>query len=95
MVRDPLLVWLYFAAQLPDAATLHLLNAGLTTHPEKLATCQQVEVPPLDDPSATREQRLRRLVLELVCRREQVYLNWLEEAIALLRAAALGQGGDR
>lgn len=95
VVREPLLVQLYFAAQLPDAAILQLLNAGLAAHQEKLATCQQVEVPPLDEPSATREQRLQRLVLNLVCRREQVYLGWLEEAIALFRTTALGEGGDR
>lgn len=88
IAREPLLVQLYFAAQLPDEAILQLLRAELAAHQAKLSTCNQIEAPPLHDSTASREQMLRRLALELLCRREQTYLDWLTEAIALFSNTA-------
>ena len=83
-VREPFLVQLHFAAQLPNDAIIHLLEQQLAARREKLAECEQVKLPPLDDESASREQVMQRLVLELVIRREQTYIDWLKRAIALL-----------
>jgi PadR family transcriptional regulator, regulatory protein AphA len=82
-VREPLLVQLHFAAQLPNEAIIHLLEQQLTVRREKLAECEHVKLPPLDDESASREQVMQRLVLELVIRREQTYIDWLKSAIAI------------
>lgn len=84
-VREPLLVQLFFAAQLPNEAIIQLLNQQLAARHEKLAECETVELPPLDDKSASREQIMQRLVLELVIRREQTYIDWLKTAIDVIR----------
>jgi PadR family transcriptional regulator, regulatory protein AphA len=79
--REPLLVQLYFAAQLPNESIIHLLEQEFAVRQQKLAECESISVPFLDDPSASREQKMHRLVLELVIQRERVYLNWLQDAI--------------
>ncbi|MBD1895561.1 PadR family transcriptional regulator [Coleofasciculus sp. FACHB-129] len=80
-VRDPLLVQLHFAAQLPDEAILQLLEEQLTARRQKLAECENIDLPTLSDRSASREQILQRLGLELAIRREQTYIDWLKTAI--------------
>lgn len=80
-VREPLLVQLFFAAQLPNEAIIQLLKQQLAARREKLAECENIELPTLADQAASREQIVQRLVLELVIRREQAYIDWLETAI--------------
>lgn len=59
-----------------------------------------IDVPCLNDPVASRGQKLHRLVLELVRRREQTYLDWLQDTIDLLhcrtdlRSNSVHSGGD-
>lgn len=84
MLRDPLLAQIYFAAQLPNEAILHLLEQALTARREKRAECEAIEVPTVEN-AESREQIMHRLVLELVTRREQLYVNWLQEAIDTLQ----------
>lgn len=83
-VRDPLLVQLHFAAQLPDEAIIQLLEQQLAARKEKLAECENVELPMLGDRAANREQMMQRLVLELAIRREQTYIDWLKTAIDVI-----------
>ncbi len=83
-VREPLLVQLFFAAQLPNEAIIQLLEQQLGARREKLAECKTIELPTLGDKSASREQILQRLVLELVIRREQTYIDWLKTAIDVI-----------
>lgn len=84
IVREPLLVQLYFAAHLPNEAIIHLLEEELAARREKLAECEGIALPPLGDASASREQLMQRLVLELVTRREQTYIDWLKTAIDVI-----------
>ena len=84
--REPLLVQLYFAAELPNKAIIHLLEQELEARREKLAECEAISVPSLDDPTASREQKMHRLVLELVKQREQTYLNWLKDTTETIQA---------
>lgn len=86
MLRSPLLVQLYFAAQLPNEAIVYLLEQELEARQEKLAQCEEIEVLSLSNSTALREQTLHRLVLDLVKQREQTYLDWLEKAIATIRS---------
>ena len=90
-----LLVQLYFAAQVPDAAIVQLLEQELEARRQKLAECEALRspAPPRvnathagDDPTVSRQQNLHQLVLELVTQREQVYLDWLQQAIVALRS---------
>lgn len=85
ILREPLLVQLYFAAQQPNQAIVDLLQQQQQVRKEKLAECEAIDVPPLEDATARRDQKLHRLVVELVRRREQTYLDWLEEAIDLFQ----------
>jgi DNA-binding PadR family transcriptional regulator len=85
ILRDPLLAKLYFAAQLPNEAIVHLLEQEFEARREKLAECEALNVPSLDAPTVSREQKLHRLVLDLVTRREQTYLKWLQEAIKIIQ----------
>lgn len=85
ILREPLLAQLYFAAQLSNDTIIHLLEQELETRREKLARCEAISVPCFDDPAASREQKMQRLVLELVRQREQTYLNWLKDAIKTIR----------
>lgn len=84
VLREPLLVQLYFAAQLPNQAILHLLEQELEARRKKLAACEAIDAPCLNDPAASREQKMHQLVLEFVKQREQTYLNWLQDAIEFL-----------
>ncbi len=84
-VREPLLIQLFFAAQLPNEAIIHLLEQQLAARCEKLAECENIELPTLGDPSASREQIMQWLVLELAIRREQTYIDWLKTAIDVIR----------
>ncbi len=83
-VREPLLIQLYFAAQLPNQAIIQLLEQQLVARHQELTKCHTIESPTLDDKSASREQIMQRLVLELVMRREQTYIDWLQTAIDVI-----------
>jgi len=83
-VREPLLVQLFFAAQLPNEAIIHLLEQQIVARHHKLAECETIDLPTLDDKSASREQIMQRLVLELVTRREQAYIDCLKTAIDVI-----------
>lgn len=89
ILREPLLVQLHFAAQLSDQMIIRLLEQELEARREKLAECEAIRLPSLDDPTATREQKMQRLVLELVTRREQTYLNWLKDAIEIVHTQSV------
>ncbi|SRR5579883_437573 len=84
LLRESLLVQLYFAAPLPNAAIIHLLEQELASRRDKLAVCEAIAVPLFNNPTASRDQTLHRLVLELMTRREQTYLDWLQDAIAMI-----------
>lgn len=84
-VREPLLVQLFFAAQLPNEALIQLIEQQLVARHEKLAECEAIELPKLGDHSASREQIMQRLVLDLVRRREQTYVDCLKSAIDVIK----------
>lgn len=81
VLREPLLVQLYFAAQLPNEAIVSLLEQELEARQEKLAQCEAIASLSLSHPTASREQKLHQLVLDLVKQREQTYLDGLAKAI--------------
>lgn len=83
-LREPLLVQLYFAAQLPNAAIIKLLEQQLAVRKNKLAECDHIQLPKLGDRCANREQIMQRLVLDLVIQREQTYIDWLKTAIEMI-----------
>ncbi len=62
------------------------LEQELEARREKLAECEALAASTLEAPVASREQKMHRLVVELVTRREQTYLNWLHDAIETLQS---------
>ncbi len=81
-LRDPLLIQLFFSAVLSNAEIVELLEHQRAEHSKLLAYYQQKVLFPLDAPEGvSREEVLRRQVLEYSLRREQTYLDWLEQAI--------------
>ncbi|KAF3884278.1 MULTISPECIES: PadR family transcriptional regulator [Nostocales] len=80
-VRDPLLIQMYFAAQLSNEAIIKLLEQQRAVRCEKLDECKALELPPIEDFANHRERIMQRLVLELVLRQEQTYIDWLDMAI--------------
>lgn len=85
MLREPLLVQLFFAAQLPNEAIIKLLEQQLSVRNEKLAKCKNTELPMLGDRFASREQMMQRFVLDLAIQREQTYIDWLITTIDFIR----------
>lgn len=83
-VREPLLMQLFFAAQLPNEAIMQLLQQQLAARCQKLAECKTIDLPTLGDKSASREQIVQRLVLELAIQREQTYIDWLNTAVDIM-----------
>lgn len=83
-VREPMLVQLHFADQLPNESIIYLLEEQLAARSKKLAECEIIDLPSLGDESANREQVMQRLVLELLIRREQTYIDWLKIALNVI-----------
>jgi PadR family transcriptional regulator, regulatory protein AphA len=83
-LREPLLIQLHFADELPNETIIHLLEQQLAARNEKLSECETMDLPVLGDESASREQLMQRLVLELVIRREQIYIDWLKTVINVI-----------
>jgi PadR family transcriptional regulator, regulatory protein AphA len=82
-LRDPALAQIYFADLLPHQDLLTLLQQQLEARHHKLEQCEAIAV--ASDPPISREQLIQKLVRDLVIRREQVYLDWLQEAIAAIQ----------
>lgn len=87
VLREPLLAQLHFAAQLSDQAIVHLLEQELAARREKLAGCRALSATDPESPAPSREQTLHQLVLTLVMRREQTYVDWLQDAIQTVSQA--------
>lgn len=89
-LRDPLLIQLFFAASLSNAEIIGLLEDQRAEHHKRLAYYQQKILFPLDalvgtSGGVSREQILRRQVLQHSLRREQTYLEWLAQTIEEIR----------
>jgi PadR family transcriptional regulator, regulatory protein AphA len=89
-LRDPLLIQLFFAASLSNGEIIELLEHQRAAHSELLAYYQQKVHFPLDAPVGTggevsRREMLQRLILEYSLRREQTYLDWLEQSIEVVQ----------
>jgi DNA-binding PadR family transcriptional regulator len=82
--REPFLVQLFFAAQLPDETILDLLEQQIAAHEAQLHAYEQIPLPPevMDN---DRELALARLTLDMGIRSETMYLAWLRDAAAAVR----------
>lgn len=83
--KEAFLIQLFFAAQLSNDDIIALLRSQLTGHRQRLATLAQIRMPPPQNTQHQRQQMLAGLTLELGLRTEQMYITWLEEAIATVQ----------
>jgi PadR family transcriptional regulator, regulatory protein AphA len=86
ILREPLLVQLHFATQMADETIIQLLEQAVEARRKKLAACAALDVLPLEYAAVSREQTMHRLILELVTRREQLYLDWLKDTISIIHS---------
>jgi DNA-binding PadR family transcriptional regulator len=83
--REPFLIQLFFAEDLPNDQIIALLETQQQAHQERLDHYQHIPLPSLDQLTQDRESSLQRLTLELGIRVEQAYLDWLETAMDTVR----------
>jgi PadR family transcriptional regulator, regulatory protein AphA len=81
--REPFLVQLFFAGQLPNAKIIELIEGQLALHKEQMEIYRNLPVPEFDDPDASRDTILQRLTLEAGLRYEQMAIDLLNEALVL------------
>lgn len=81
VLRDPLLVQLHFAAQLPDPAIVALLEEELAARQRKLAECQAIALASAKCPADARERKMQQLAVQLIIQREQAAISGLQQAI--------------
>ncbi len=83
--REPFMIQLFFAAQLRNAEIIALLEVQRAGHQARLADLARIAIPPTDDPAWQRRQAMTRLTLDLGLRLEQMYIDWLTEALEAVR----------
>jgi DNA-binding PadR family transcriptional regulator len=83
--RQPFLIQVFFAKELPNEQIINLMEQQLELHQAQLARYRKIPLPPLGDPSLTRDQTLRRLTLESGIKVEEARIAWLKEAIKVVR----------
>jgi PadR family transcriptional regulator AphA len=91
--REPFLIQLFFAGELPNETIAGLLARQRALHQERLAHYHAIPLPPLADLTAERDLTLQRLTLELGIALEQAQIDWLDRARKVV--AALPEGGAR
>lgn len=79
--REAFLIQLFFAAQLNNDAIRAMLVFQREAHLARKAELEQIVIPPTDDPYEQRKQVLTRLTLDLGLRLEQMYIDWLTDAL--------------
>lgn len=98
-IRDELLVKLRAAAVLNDADLLGTLQLRLHIHSGKLATYREIEARVFSDPNLSREDRLRRLILQAGIDLEELWIRLCREAIEIVGSGQAGElpepGGRR
>ncbi|MEI6045200.1 MAG: PadR family transcriptional regulator [Chloroflexota bacterium] len=77
--REPFLVQLFFADQLPNETLFRLIETQIEVHQAILQSYNQIDLPPLSALNGSRELSLRRLTLELGIATEQTVLEWLKQ----------------
>jgi DNA-binding PadR family transcriptional regulator len=81
--REPFLVQLYFAAELPNTKILALIQQQAEAHQQVLDTYEQIEIPSPDSITDVKWKRwliLAGLTLDMGKRLEKMYGEWLDYA---------------
>ncbi len=82
--REPFLVQLFFAGQLPNTDVRRLMKAQMEAHQALLTRYEQIAFPDEQAIFSKRELHFQKMTLELGLRMEHMYLDWLEECMKIL-----------
>ena len=85
ILRDPLLIQIFFGAQVENNTIFQLLEEQLKLHQAKLAEYKRIPLPTLNDPGIDRTATFYRLTLEFGLRLEEAHIEWLHLAIQTIR----------
>lgn len=86
--REPFLVQLYFAGDLPNETILGLIEGQLEAHQNLLHAYQEIEIPKQETMPTHRLKRwvaLAQLTLDMGIRREQMEIDWLHHAAEMVK----------
>lgn len=93
--REAFLIQLFFAAQLKNEEIIALLVQQRQAHADKLETYRKIHIPRgTGTPEQERWRTLMGLTLDLGLRLEQLYLDWLDDAIATVKALTVDAKGE-
>ncbi len=81
-VRDAFMIQLFFGAKLSNTALIELLEREKQVHEERITHYNQIKEQAEVSEVTGRDKVLRLLTVERGVRREQTYVDWLQEAIA-------------
>ncbi|MBL8164790.1 MAG: PadR family transcriptional regulator [Anaerolineae bacterium] len=82
--REPFLVQMFFGDQLENATMLERIEQQRAAHQSKLERYLQIGLPPLGQ--GDRRETYWRLTLEMGIAMERMYLDWLAQCEAVVRA---------
>lgn len=84
--REAFLIQIFFAAQLSNETIVGLLQQQIDMHRERLAHYEAIHIPdPGSDPQKMRLRRLQNATLDYGKRGEQMYIDWLEATMEMVR----------
>lgn len=84
--RDPFLIQIFFAGQLPDEDIFGLIEQHIAHHQSMLDQYASIDLPPLEELRDKRHHTMGRLTLEYGLRFQQMYLDWLKLARDTIRS---------
>ncbi|WP_420641299.1 PadR family transcriptional regulator [Candidatus Leptofilum sp.] len=86
ILRDSLLVQLFFGQELPRDELLRVVAGRLAQHQQRLAIFEQVPIPPADSRPDDRWLALQHLTLDFGLALERAYISWLEHCQEVIAA---------
>ena len=84
ILRDPLLVQLFFGQEMPNAELLGVVAGRLAQHQQRLAIFEQIPILPAESRPDDRWLALQHLTLDFGLALEQAYVTWLEHCQAVI-----------
>jgi DNA-binding PadR family transcriptional regulator len=88
--RDPFLMQLYLAAEVPDEALASVLSSQRDVHQQRLDEARaQIAALVADTKSASRATTLRRCALDAVAAHERSVIDWIDDCLDLLDTGGL------
>lgn len=94
--RDPFLIQLYFASELPDDLLEVVLERAREQRQSRLDSLRQraVELSRQELPTARRTALLRRMTLDAAIAEERSAIDWIDDSIETLHALSAGTKGQ-